>query len=303
MKLLPTRVRVLHQRRGRVADASNYLRFLTTPRHDHCTMRRPRLAGYRMADGCYDTPVDDKTSKHEYYASSSDYIAVLISRVWTYFRPALTEVLRRHSVTGGRILQIGAGTGIETAAIAEAVPEAEIYALEPSSGMRTALMARLVNDSDLRTRVTVLPQEVFGADVNGSFDAVIALNVLCHFRPADRVKFCGLLRDRIATGGIAVVNLPPPTEPQEVPESRFSDIEIGRRRYEGWARATPHAEGVTWHMTYRTLENGEVVDSTETQYQWWTCSPDELRRNLRKVGFSLEAYGPSDFGIHVAKRS
>ncbi|MEV4172743.1 hypothetical protein [Nonomuraea sp. NPDC049709] len=44
---------------------------------------------------------------------------------------------------------------------------------------------------------------------------------------------------RFAPGGRAVLNLQPPGAPVTVPESRFADVRIGRRRYEGWGRAEP----------------------------------------------------------------
>ena len=42
----------------------------------------------------------------------------------------------------GSVLEIGAGTGLITTALAEWTP-AEIFALEPSAGMRAVLLSRL----------------------------------------------------------------------------------------------------------------------------------------------------------------
>jgi hypothetical protein len=61
-------------------------------------------------------------------------------------------------LTGARrsILEIGAGTGLITTSLAEWTP-AEIFALEPSAGMRGILLSRLSSRPELLDRVTVLP--------------------------------------------------------------------------------------------------------------------------------------------------
>ncbi len=51
--------------------------------------------------------------------------------------------------------------------------------------------------------------------------------------------------DRLASGGRAVLNLQPPTEPVSVPEVLASAVEVGHRRYEGWARAEPNTDEPT----------------------------------------------------------
>ena len=53
------------------------------------------------------------------------------------------------------ILQVGAGTGLVTASLADWTP-AEIFALEPSATMRAVLLSRLSSRPDLLSRVTVL---------------------------------------------------------------------------------------------------------------------------------------------------
>jgi ubiquinone/menaquinone biosynthesis C-methylase UbiE len=58
---------------------------------------------------------------------------------------------------GRSILEIGAGTGLITISLAEWTP-AEIFALEPSAGMRGVLLSRLGARPELLERVTVLPE-------------------------------------------------------------------------------------------------------------------------------------------------
>ena len=53
------------------------------------------------------------------------------------------------------ILEVGAGTGLITTSLADWTP-AEIFALEPSAGMRGVLLSRLSSRPELLSRVTVL---------------------------------------------------------------------------------------------------------------------------------------------------
>src|SRR5262249_38907245 len=63
--------------------------------------------------------------------------------------PLLTGVRRS-------ILEVGAGTGLITTSLADWTP-AEIFALEPSAGMRGILLSRLNSRPELLNRATVLP--------------------------------------------------------------------------------------------------------------------------------------------------
>nr|WP_263641819.1 chorismate-binding protein [Microbispora cellulosiformans] len=97
-----------------------------------------------------------------------------------------------------------------------------------------------MNESpELRDRVTMLPDGLLHAELPPQLGAVVAMNVIGHFTPAERHVVCDLLARRLLLAGRAVVNLQPPAEPVQVPQARFSDLRIGRRRYEGRGRAGP----------------------------------------------------------------
>ena len=65
-----------------------------------------------------------------------------------------------------------------------------MVAVEPSPGLRSALLARVHGDEDLRTRVTVLPSSFPDVELPERFSALIAMNVLGHFDTAQRAC-CG----------------------------------------------------------------------------------------------------------------
>jgi 16S rRNA A1518/A1519 N6-dimethyltransferase RsmA/KsgA/DIM1 with predicted DNA glycosylase/AP lyase activity len=64
------------------------------------------------------------------------------------------------------ILEIGAGTGLITTSMADWTP-AEIFALEPSAGMRGILLSRLSSRPELLERVTVLACDALSVELDG----------------------------------------------------------------------------------------------------------------------------------------
>jgi SAM-dependent methyltransferase len=63
------------------------------------------------------------------------------------------------------VLEIGAGTGLITTSLADWTP-AEIFALEPSAGMRAVLLSRLSSRPELLERVTVLSCDALSLELD-----------------------------------------------------------------------------------------------------------------------------------------
>ncbi|MFB4275425.1 trans-aconitate 2-methyltransferase [Nonomuraea sp. MTCD27] len=170
------------------------------------------------------------------YERSAEFVDVLLAPHRAGLGPPLSAALRG---TTGPIVDVGAGGGQGTRVIANSVAEAEIVAVEPSMTSRTTLPARVSENAELRDRVTVLPEHLLEAALPHRLGALVAMNVIGHFDAAGRQAIWTMLADRLAPGGRAVLNLEPPGAPVTVPESRFADVRIGPRRYEGRDRAEP----------------------------------------------------------------
>jgi SAM-dependent methyltransferase len=229
------------------------------------------------------------------YERSAEFMDVMLAPHWTVLGPALAEALRG---VPGPVVDVGAGGGHGTRAIAHALPEAEIFAVEPSPGLRSVLMARVHESPELRDRVAVLPSGLLQAALPPRLGAVVAMNVIGHFDLADRHAIWKLLRERLLPGGRAVLNLQPPAEPTAVPQTRFSELRIGRRRYEGWGRAEPAGPGlITWHMTYRAIQDGEPAEEVGVSYTWRVLGQDELKTEVTGQGLRAAPTGPADLGL------
>ncbi|TMR24792.1 class I SAM-dependent methyltransferase [Nonomuraea turkmeniaca] len=235
------------------------------------------------------------------YERSAEFVDAMLAPHWTILGPALAEALRG---APGPAVDVGAGGGHGTRAIAQALPEAEIFAVEPSPGLRSVLMARVYESPELRDRVTVLPSGLLQAALPPRLGALVAMNVIGHFDPADRHTIWKLLAERLLPGGRAVLNLQPPAEPTAVPQTRFSELRIGRRRYEGWGRAEPAGPGlITWHMTYRAIQDGEPDEQVEVSYTWWVLGQDQLKAEVIEHGLQAAPIGPADLGLWLITRA
>ncbi|WP_116051228.1 class I SAM-dependent methyltransferase [Amycolatopsis palatopharyngis] len=238
------------------------------------------------------------------YAESAEYIDILISPFWNDLGPALAAAIKDVDPSDGPIIDIGAGSGCGTTVIARYLPKAEIVAVEPSPGLRSALLAKVSADAALRRRVTVLPERFLEADLPDRLSLAVAMNVIGHFSPPERHRIWGLLAERLAPNGRVVLNLQPPSEPIAVPDTVSSTVDVGRRRYEGSARAEPTGDRtLTWYMTYRTYQGHDLVDERRASYTWHLLTERQLRDELAQANLQLRHLEPADLGMCVITRA
>lgn len=237
------------------------------------------------------------------YGDSAEFIDILSRSVWEMLGPILTDVLRGVDTAAGPVVDVGAGSGLGTEVIARALPAARILAVEPTSGLRGVLLAKLMSDEDLRRRVTVLAADLSSARLPERLGAVVAMNMLGHLDPAERRAFWALLAERLAPGGRAVVNLLPPLEPVAVPTIQSAGVAIGQHLYEGWSRAEPAGtDALTWHMTYRVFDGDRITSSVTADYHWWVVTEPQLRDELTAQHLTATVTGPPDAGVYRITR-
>jgi 16S rRNA A1518/A1519 N6-dimethyltransferase RsmA/KsgA/DIM1 with predicted DNA glycosylase/AP lyase activity len=83
------------------------------------------------------------------------------------------------------ILEVGAGTGLITVSLADWTP-AEIFALEPSAGMRAVMLSELSSRPELLDRVTVLSCDALSVEMDEPAEAAVMINVMYALEPALR---------------------------------------------------------------------------------------------------------------------
>jgi SAM-dependent methyltransferase len=235
---------------------------------------------------------------NDHYRESAEYIDIMSRDAWRELGPLVTEALA--DPAAGPVVDLGAGSGLGTMVIAKALPHAEIIAVEPSSGLRAVLLSKVYDDPDLARRVTVLDTDAQHATLPERLGAVVAMNMIGHLDRGDRRALWTTLAKRLAPGAPIVLNLQPPGSAIVLPDTRFTEIAIGGRTYEGWGRAEPHGtDAVTWHMRYRVLDDGEPVSERAVDYRWWIVTEDDLRAETAEFGLTVRMVGPTAANLYA----
>ncbi|ONK09542.1 class I SAM-dependent methyltransferase [Streptomyces sp. MP131-18] len=235
------------------------------------------------------------------YAKSAPFIDPLIAGFWQQVGHSLAAELRRLSALSGPVIDLGAGAGRGTRIAAAALPEARLLAVEPSAAMRTALLARLMDDPPLAARTTVVAEGAMEFPFPERVRAVLAVNMIGHLTPDERRSLWARIAARLDPGGIVVVNNPPPTVPAAVPRVASPVVRVGAYDYRGWSEAEPAGDqSVVWHMAYETLHQGRVVARVDVDYDWWVVTDEELRAEWAACALSSRTLGDSD--VHLLGR-
>jgi hypothetical protein len=119
----------------------------------------------------------------------AEHLDLINAPFWQAFGPVLGTLLQ--DAGEGPLIDIGASTGTGLKTMANALPQHEIIAIEPSQALRAGLFARLSEDPALAERVTVLPATVQEAALPPRLGAVVGINMPGHLRPTERTALCG----------------------------------------------------------------------------------------------------------------
>lgn len=220
-----------------------------------------------------------------YTADAAEFYDLMATPYVAQVEPVLARLLSDVDAVAAPILDIGAGTGLSTMAVAEALPEADIVAVEPAPAMRAVLLSRLAARRDLRDRITVLPNGFLDADLPPRCAAVVALGVIGHFDAAARPRVWSTIANALAPAGVAVVEVQRPGAVAAVAHRRYTTAQAGALRYEGWSEALPRdADSLLWRMTYRTYHGDLMLHETVAEHLVWPVDADGLAREATSAG-------------------
>lgn len=247
----------------------------------------------------------DRAPHPDLYDVNADLYDAVSLPLWAGLTSRLAELLEPLTTAAGTVVDVGAGTGLATMVLARSAPVCPVVAVEPSARLRVGLMARVVDDPDLRSRVTVLPTDWAGAltSMPAELSGLTALNMTGHLDPDSRRDLWRLLAQRLSPVGMAVIGLQAPAEPSVVRQQDFGGADVGRLHYSGSGRAEPLGpDQVTWHMQWAVLDGVEVVEERSASTTWWTVSPATLEREAGNAGLRCRA-GDAALGLYVLTRA
>jgi thiazolinyl imide reductase len=239
------------------------------------------------ADSVTPKPVDPSP----YTPSAEFFDLVAAEHTATASAPAIAALLADADLSTGPVVDIGAGTGLLTEAVARARPDAEILACEPAVGMRAVLTSRVFSDPDLRSRVTVTADAAPDLDLPDQVSVVLLCGVLGHLDADGRTRLWRRLARRLAPGGLVVVELMQFEEPLTLPETKLATATAGRHRYEWSFGGTPDEaeDGVMrLHTTWRVYRDGATQAEREVHdsYRW---APFGLKDVVAESGMTAHA--------------
>ena len=220
------------------------------------------------------------------YALSAEFYDVLSEQQWRIRREPIATALRAAPVAAGPILDVGAGTGPCVRVIAEAVPTAAIVAVEPSPAMRAALLCRILQDPSLRERVTVLAGRLEEVTLPPRLSAAVICGTIGYFSPDARRALWRDLAQRLAPGGVVVVDVMMLDRPRPVPPTRVAATRVGDQDYEVWLAGEPaSATLMHWTLTYRVRRGERLVRSFQAEHDWHTFGLDLVAEEAARAGF------------------
>lgn len=226
-----------------------------------------------------------------YGTATAEFYELLATAHWERTGLELLDLLDGVDPAEGPIVDVGAGTGIGLPYLRAAVPDAELYAIEPSKSMRTALHTRLLLDPSLAGRVTVDPRPLAEA-LPERASAMVLSAVLGHLDQPERSLLWRYAAERMPAGAPIVVEILPPYRPVAVEPTLYKSLRVGRFTYEGWQSGEP-ADDLTmrWVMTYRVLDGTTLVteQSVTSTYRCW--APDDVRQEIEAHGLTMTEHG------------
>jgi SAM-dependent methyltransferase len=241
------------------------------------------------------------------YGTVAEFYDLTAAQVWESKSRVLASALTTAVADQGPVLDVGAGTGLSTAAIADAVPGVGILAIEPCPQMRTALSTRVASSPDLRDRVTVEAESMPGARLPESLSAAVLCGVVGHVSPKERAQLWHELSTRLTHSAPVVVELMDRMAPPEQQTLRIASAQAGAYRYEVWNSGgdvvdtdEDGADIVEWTHTYRVLDGDDCRRELAVPLRWRRISIRHLARETAPVGFQCHEVAPD---IAVLSRS
>jgi len=184
------------------------------------------------------------------------------------------------------VLEIGAGTGLITTALADWT-SAEIFALEPSAGMRAVLLSRLSSHPELLKRVTVLPCDALSVDLGEQVEAMVMINVMYALEPDYRKRLWPVLAAQLAPGGLLVFTWRAGGPPTPRPLQEMVSRQVGRHTYTVlWEILESDAEAFRARYLYRITEGEKLISEEELTGCGYRPSWDVIQRELASAGFT-----------------
>lgn len=184
-----------------------------------------------------------------YYAAAAEAAAILPG-----------HARRTVGADGGpiRVLDLGAGTGLLTAALAEALPGAAFTLLDEAEGMLAQARERFADRRE--GSMTTIVGDLLGDMPEGPFDVIASGLAIHHLDPADQARTYAAARERLAPGGVFVNAEQLHAPAAQWLEDHYIERELVHARAGGFSAEAEEQAWIRWSIDRH-------VD-LETQLRW-----------------------------------
>lgn len=167
---------------------------------------------------------------------------LLISPFDAFYGAAAEVAALGRTGEGTRVLDLGAGTGLLTAALADALPGARFTLLDEAPGMLAQAGERL---APLGDRVDVVQGDLVGDLPAGPFDVIASALAIHHLSHERQAHLYALALDRLAPGGV-FLNAEQVAGPSEALEEQFVERELVYARAHGFTEQAEEQARIRW---------------------------------------------------------
>lgn len=221
------------------------------------------------------------------YSEQGEFYDVLCPKIWQHRQVYLDVLSGLHDVEGV-VMDIAAGTGHGVAAIASAIPDVEIIAVEPSRVMRAMLLSRAASSEDLRARLTVVPSTFEEMVMPSRVRAVLMLACLGLFDETARKGFWERIAGHMPPGGVILFDVMV-DRPMTVDKMISAQGVVGRHTYVSEVEGRPlNDRDQLWLSTYSVLSDGKVIQQVHVEYVWHTVGLRDIADEAAPHGFAFE---------------
>ncbi|GLY32368.1 Gfo/Idh/MocA family oxidoreductase [Kineosporia sp. NBRC 101731] len=264
---------------------------------DRATHRAADRAGDRGADRAKGEAADEwppSATPGPYSLEAEFYDLIAAQR--TNAVEEVVKALAGCRAGDGPVVEIGAGTGLLTVAVAKALPELKIVAAEPDPIMRAVLTSKVVRDPELRDRVTVTDGAAPDLQLPERIGAALVCGVAGHLTPEARRVLWQRLSERLTPGAPLIVELLALT-----PDARFGPLQLGQARIGEddiqWRLSVlPHPEGSQMTSTWDVSRAGKVHRSAVAQHLWRSVTLQDVASESG-LGLEVRIAGGADGAV------
>ena len=153
--------------------------------------------------------------------------------------------------------------------------------------MRAVLLSRLASRPELLERVTVLPCDALGVNLDEPAEAVVMINVMYALEPGYRKRLWPVLAAQLEPGGLLVFTWRAGGPPGPHPLQEMDARRVGRHTYTVLSEILESGEeAIRARYLHRITEGEKVISEEEITGHAFRPAWDVLQRELTSAGFT-----------------